>query len=36
LRVLVVGDPAVVTAPLSKVMEMKADVIAAADAEAGA
>ena len=36
LRVLVVGDPAVVTAPLSEVMEMKADVMAAADAEAGA
>ena len=36
LRVVVVGDPAVVTAPLSKVMGMPADVIAAADVEAGA
>lgn len=36
LRVLVVGDPAVVTAPLSEVMDTRAEVIAAADAEAGA
>jgi predicted Zn-dependent peptidase len=36
LRVVVVGDPAVVTAPLSDVMEMPADVVAAADVEAEA
>lgn len=36
LRVLVVGDPAVVTAPLSDVLGMKAEIIAAADVEAGA
>jgi zinc protease len=35
LRVLVVGDPAIVTAPLSEVTGMPADVVAAADAEAG-
>jgi zinc protease len=36
LRVLVVGDPAIVTAPLSEVTGMPADVVVAADAEAGA
>jgi len=36
LRVVVVGDPVVVTVPLSDVMGMPADVIAAADVEAGA
>jgi zinc protease len=36
LRVLVVGDPAVVAAPLSEMTGMPADVVAAADAEAGA
>ena len=36
LRVVVVGDPAVVTAPLSDVMGMPADVVAAADVEAEA
>ena len=36
LRVLVVGDPATVTQPLSLVTGMTADVVAAADAEAGA
>ena len=36
LRVLVVGDPVVVTAPLRGVTGMEADVVAAADAEAGA
>ena len=34
LRVLVVGDPAMVTAPLSDVTGMPADVVAAAEAEA--
>jgi predicted Zn-dependent peptidase len=36
LRVLVVGDPAVVTAPLSEVMGIPAEVVAVSDAEAGA
>lgn len=36
LRVLVVGDPAVVSAPLSEVTGMPVDMVAAADAEAGA
>ena len=36
LRVVVVGDPAVVAAPLSEVMGMKADVVAAADVEGDA
>jgi hypothetical protein len=36
LRVVVVGDPAVVTAPLSDVMQMLPDVVAAADVEADA
>ena len=36
LRVLVVGDPAVVSTPLSDVTGMNAEVVAAADAEAGA
>jgi zinc protease len=36
LRVVVVGDPAVVTAPLSEVMGIPAEVVAVSDAEAGA
>jgi zinc protease len=36
LRVVVVGDPAVVAAPLSDVMGVPAEVVAAADVEAGA
>lgn len=36
LRVIVVGDPAVISAPLSDVMGMPADVVAAADVEAEA
>jgi predicted Zn-dependent peptidase len=36
LRVVVVGDPAVVTAPLSDVMGIPPDVVAAADVEADA
>jgi zinc protease len=36
LRVVVVGDPAVVTAPLGDVMRMSPDVVAAADVEADA
>jgi predicted Zn-dependent peptidase len=35
LRVLVVGDPAIVKAPLSEVTGMPADVVTATDAEAG-